>query len=172
MYIMNALEVINSIVVLVGVPSVLGSVLYLGRKLQILDSLDDTTRTIKHNLTVVTNFLIKHNQEFDSSELQTFSPLQLTDVGKELIKHFDFENIFNVNKAEFFKFIDSENPKLKYDVEVSAVKSIIALSNEPFMDFLKIYFYNNPNRNFDNISPTLGIYVRDKYLSEHPEIIR
>ncbi|HEU0080991.1 MAG TPA: hypothetical protein VFQ72_03125 [Candidatus Paceibacterota bacterium] len=38
------------------------------------------------------------------------------------------------------------------------------------MKFLKAYFYNNPARNLPNTAQTLGIYVRDLYLAEHPEI--
>jgi hypothetical protein len=38
------------------------------------------------------------------------------------------------------------------------------------MKFLKVYFYNNPTRNLENTAPTLGVYLRDRYLADHPEI--
>lgn len=167
---MNAIEIINRIVVVVGLPTIIAAVLVMGRKLQILDSLNETAKTIKHNMTVISFFLTKHNKEFNSSELQAFSPLQLTDDGRRFIKAIGFDNVFIANKKAFLDFINNESPRLKYDVEISAIKSIVALSNEPFMEFLKIYFYNNPKRSLDNLSPTLGIYIRDLYLADHPEI--
>ena len=56
--------------------------------------------------------------------------------------------------------------------ETAAIKSIYTLSDKEFMSLLKEYFYNNPNRSLANTAPTLGVYVRDKYLEEHPEIIQ
>lgn len=167
---MNVFEGMSELFALIGLPSMLGGFFFLGRKLQTLDSLHETTKGIKHNLAVVTNFLTRHHAEFDPSELQTLSPLQLTEGGKEFIESVGFDKVFAEHKEKFFQFINQEAPKFKYDVELAAIKSIIAFSQEPFMDFLKIYFYNNPNRSLDNVSPTLGIYIRDFYLLEHPEI--
>ena len=36
--------------------------------------------------------------------------------------------------------------------------------------FLKVFSITTPARNLQDTAPTLGVYVRDKYLSEHPEI--
>lgn len=174
---MDFLGIINKVIVIFGLPSLLLLCIYIGRKLQILDSLGEAVQgikkdldTVRHNLHVVTFFLTKDNKQFNSSELKASSPLRLTEAGNSLIRTLGFDNAFEANKDQFFKHIDRERPRLKYDVETLAIRSIVALSNEPFMDFLKIYFYNNPNRSLEDLSPTLGIYVRDKYLAEHPEI--
>ncbi len=158
------------IILAVGVTSVLAAFIYIGRKLQILDTLQTTTDKIKCNVNVISNYLIKNAENFNPSELQTFSPFQLTPNGTEFIKKIGFDNIFNQNKEDFFKYIESEKPKLKYDVEIASIKSISALYEKEYMNFLKVFFYNNPGRNLGNTAPTLGIYVRDNYLSEHPEI--
>ena len=159
-----------SIVTLLGVASTVGGLIYVGRKLQVLDDLKETVDKIKLNLKVVSDFLTKDNAEFDPSELQSYSPYQLTPKGQELVKSLGFDSVFDKHQDEFFKFITSEEPKLKYDVELSAIKSIAALSDKEYMSFLKIYLYNNPSRSIENIAPTLGVYVRDKYLATHPEI--
>ncbi len=153
-----------------GVFSVLGAFLYIGRKLQILDTLELTVEKMKNNVTVISSFMIKNHDEFDSAELETYSPFQLTDEGRKLIEDLGFEQVFATHKSDFFSFIDSEQVKLKYDVENAAIKSIHTLSSESFMDFLKVFLYNHPKRNLGNIAPTLGVYIRDAYLSEHPEI--
>ena len=59
---------------------------------------------------------MKNHTKFDPSELQTFSPFQLTEKGKNFIKEIGFDNVFEKNKEVFFRFIDNENPKLKFDV--------------------------------------------------------
>jgi hypothetical protein len=96
--------------------------------------------------------------------------LQLTNTGKKLITDIGFDAIFEENKSDFVEFIDSEMPKLKYDVELAAIKSISALSDQEYMNPLKVFFYNNPKRSLQNVAPTLGIYIRDDYLEAHPEI--
>jgi len=168
---MNWLTTINSIVVLIGIPTLVVALLTIGRKLQILDDLEDTMEKVKHNIKIISDFLTKKSTlHFNPDELKSYSPLSLTEEGKQLIKKLGFDNIFQQNKTEFFSVIESENPKLKYDVESAAIKSIYLATEKPYMDFLKIYFYNNPDRNLENTAPTLGVYVRDQYLAEHPEI--
>lgn len=159
-----------NIVTTIGIVAVFTAFLYIGRKLQILDDLKITTNKIKVNIKVVSDFLTRNHSKFNPAELQAFSPLQLTKEGKTLIEDIGFNNVFGKHKHDFFQFIDSENPKLKYDVEVAAIKSLSALYDKDFMSFLKVFFYNNPNRTLQDTAPTLGIYIRDMYLAEHPEI--
>ncbi len=158
-----------NVITTIGVVSIIGGLIYIGRKLQILDTLTATTEKIKTNLSAVANHMIK-NYRFDPSELATYSPVGLTDVGRIFIKTLGFDNVFEKNRSDFFHFVDSENPKLKYDVELLAIKSISVLYEKEYMNFLKVFFYNNPTRTIENTAPTLGIYIRDAYLTTHPEI--
>ncbi len=80
---MDFLAITNAVVVTLGVPTLIGSSLYIGRKLQILDSLHETTCTIKHNLTIITHYLTKNHKNFNPAELKAFSPLQLTESGRK-----------------------------------------------------------------------------------------
>lgn len=154
---------------LIGIPAIVIALLYIGRKLQVLDELKKTTDKMKFNLKIISDYLTKQTK-FDPKELQVMSPLKLTDAGVALITNTGFNNIFSEHRSDFFSIIDSESPKLKYDVENAAIKSILFLQDNPYMNFLKVFLYNNPNRTIENIAPTFGIYVRDKYLEEHPEI--
>lgn len=167
---MNFLQAVNTVIVLVGVPSSVAAFVFIGRKLQLLDSLNESVGKIKHNMKVIGDYLTRHHIKFNPLELQALSPISLTDLGKEFVEKIGFENVFEKNKKDFFNFIDNENPKLKYDVEMAAIKSIYSLYEKSYMDFLKVYFYNNPDRTLENTAPTLGVYIRDVYLSEHPEI--
>lgn len=159
------------IIITIGVASVVGGLIYIGRKLQILDDLNATTKKIKVNVKVISDFLTRNNKDFDVTEMQTYSPLNLTPKGESFIKDIGFEDAFLTHREDFFGCIDEEKPKLKYDVELAAIWSISLLYDKDYMSFLKIYFYNHPDRNLENTAPTLGMYVRDAYLAEHPEII-
>lgn len=167
---MNLLQIINTVVVVVGVPTIAGVLISVGKKLKTLEIMEDTIYKMKGNLKVVCDYLARHHNKFDPRELQAYSPLKLTDAGEALVESTGFDNVFETNKADFFSFIDSENVKLKYDVEATAVKSIYTFYDKEYMSFLKVYLYNHPERSIENVAPTLGVYVRDKYLSEHPEI--
>ena len=158
-----------NIIVAIGVPAIVVALIYIGRKLQILDDLQKTINKMKLNLKVIGDFLTRNHSEFNPNELQGYSPLRLTEEGKRFIHNIGFTTIFNKHKGEFFDCIENEQPKFKYDVEAAAIKSIYTLSDKDFMAFLKEYFYNNPTRNLGNTAPTFGVYVRDKYLEEHPE---
>jgi hypothetical protein len=164
------MQTIWGIIQSVGILAVLGVFIYVGKKLQVLDNLSSCVEKIKVNLNVVSNYLTRNHTKFNPSELQTFSPFQLTEEGKKFITDIGFNNIFEQHRDDFFNFIATENVKLKYDVETASIKSVFALYEKSFMEFLKVYFYNNPNRNLENTAPTLGVYVRDKYLETHPEI--
>lgn len=154
----------------IGISSLVLGLLYIGRKLQILDDLQAGVVKVKTNLKVVSDFLTRTSTEFDHTELQAYSPLTLTTEGKSLIKDLGFDTVFEEHKDDFFTCIDEEEPKLKYDVEQAAISAVSFLADQDYMSPLKVFFYNNPARNIQNTGPTLGVYVRDQYLVEHPEI--
>jgi hypothetical protein len=167
---MNYLNIINTAVVTIGLPTLIICAVYVSRKLNVLDTLCIASDKIKGNVKVISDYLTKHHTKFNPSELQAYSPLRLTEPGKLFIKELGFDNVFGEHKNDFFQFLEGEHPHLKYDVEIVATKSIYALSEKSFMSFLKVYFYNHPDRNMENTAPTLGVYVRDAYLVAHPEI--
>jgi len=159
-----------NVIITIGVASVFGGLIYIGKKLQILDDLKTTTDKIKTNVKVVSDFLTRNHENFRPEEIQGYSPLKLTSDGEKFVIDTGFAKVFEEHKSDFFRFIDNESPKVKYDVENASIKSIYALYDKEYMSFLKNYFYNNPKRNLSDTAPTLGVYVRDKYLSEHREI--
>ena len=167
---MNLLNIINTTVVTIGLPTIIIASIYVGKKLQVLSSIDTCVDKMKDNLTVISAYLTRNHNKFNPSELKTLSPYQLTPEGNAFIRSLGFHNVFNDQKSDFFGFIDNENVRLKYDVEAAAIKSVYALYEKPYLEFIKVYFYNNPERNLENTAPTLGVYIRDEYLFAHPEI--
>ena len=119
---MPSMTTFLNVITTIGVVSVITGLIYIGRKLQILDELKTTVDKIKNNLKVVSDYLVKNHNKFNPKELQTYSPLSLTDEGRKFIEQIGFDNVFTANKLDFFACIDSDHPKLKYDVEISAIK--------------------------------------------------
>ena len=66
--------------------------------------------------------------------------------------------------------IDLDKPKVKYDVEYSAIKTVFALLDEDYFRPVKVYFYNNPKENMRSFAKLTSIYVRDRYLEKHRKI--
>lgn len=157
-------------IVSIGIVAILGAFVYVGRKLQKLEDLEKKVGHIQDNVQVISLHLTRHHIEFDPSELRSLSPYQLTKEGNAFINDVGFDDIIAAHQDKFFAYIESEMPSVKYDVETAAIQSVIFLQNEPFMKPLRIYMYNNPDRNLENMAATLGIYIRDKFLEVHPEI--
>ena len=62
---MSSFDVYNTIVSTIGFPVMVGSFIYVGRKLQVLDILVKDVDTLKHNSKVVTDFLTKNFSDFN-----------------------------------------------------------------------------------------------------------
>jgi len=86
------------------------------------------------------------------------------------VEEIGFVKIFTDNSLDFFNLIDAEKPKTKYDVEANAFTSFITLSDKEYFKPIKEYLYQHPQENLQTIGKGAGIYIRDMYLKEHPEI--
>lgn len=164
------IDFMQKIIVYLGVPTIVAVLIYIGKKLQILNDLKETMDKVKHNIKVICDTLLQSEIKFDSREIRSFSPFQLTEEGRQKIKSLDFNNIFAENKSDFLAFIDSEQPKTKYDVEIASIKSVITLFEKEYFNAIKSYLYNNPEVDDRALRTTLGVYIRDQYFALHPEI--
>ena len=135
------------------------------------NSFDKTFRVVKYNIKSIANALAKNKRiDFDQSLLEDYSPTKLTENGKDYLEEIGFIKIFSDNSKRFFHVIDLDNPTTKYDVEVSAFKSVLALLDESYFKPVKIHFYNNPKEDIRGFAKVSGVYVRDQYLNKHSEI--
>src|SRR6185436_16411964 len=111
------------------------------------DNLTKSITIIKNNLQIATNALIRNKimSKDEQNLLQAASPLNLTPMGTKLLTDSGFISVFENNRNAFFNFINSETPRTKLDVELSAIKAVLLLFDKEFMNPVKIYLYNNPN---------------------------
>ena len=129
-------------------------------------------RILKINTKAIANSIAKSPHiDFDHSLLKDYSPLQLTEKGQEFLSEKGFDTIFGKNKELFFDCIQSDAPSSKYDVETSSYKAIFSLIQKPFFNPVKKFYYEHPKENIQSFAKVASIYIRDRYLEEHPEII-
>jgi hypothetical protein len=121
----SAFDILNALIVIIGVPSLVASFIYTGRQFQKLDTLNATMEAVKHNTNLCTFALIKMNK-IDEDKVQTFSPASLTRRGNEYITDLGLKAFLDDegHAHDLFSIIDADYPKTKYDVEVAAVKTV------------------------------------------------
>ena len=154
---------IKDIFTVVGIPSIVVGLVYIGAKLQILNDLKGTIEKIKNNIKVITDTLIKSDLPFYGEKLQTYSPINLTEKGQTFLSDVGFIKLFEDNKNDFFNYIDSEKPKTDYDIENVALRSVFFLFDKDYFNPIKEHLYNNPKDTKNDFIRVAGIYVRNKY---------
>lgn len=147
----------------IGIVTIAGMLIYIGRKLQILDSLQETLGKVKVNLKVVTDFLIGQDLPFDHEKLQAYSPTQLTAQGRTYLETTGFVEVFTNHSQDFYSCIEREHPANDYDIENASIRSVISLFNSNNFAPIKDHFYNHPNEDKRAFMRVAGIYVRDQY---------
>lgn len=165
-------DTVLKVIMGIGIPSIIVACVYIGKKLQILSSIEITIVKIKNNIKIVGDCLIADgNIGFDHTKLESYSPFKLTEKGEKFLEELGFFDIFKDHSDDFFNFIDSEDPKTEYDVGASAMKSIFFLFNNKYFYPIKNYLYENPKKEkLKTLILYIGVYVRDKYLEQHPEL--
>jgi hypothetical protein len=150
---------------------IVGLVFRFGGMYEKIDRAIADIAILKHNVKAVANSMAKSKHvEFDHSLLRDYSLLQLTEKGKGYIKDKGFDAIFESHKRKFFNVMDSDCPTSKYDVEASASKAILALLHKSFFNPIKKYYYEHRKEDINGFIKVASIYLRDRYLEEHPEI--
>lgn len=169
----TALNFINALIVVIGVPSLVAAFVYIGRQLQALDALGATMQAMKHNVSLCIFALIKMNK-IGSDEVVTFSPASLTRIGTDHISRVGIKAVIDdeTNRRVLFSDMAADRPRTKYDVEMMAVNVILeaVVQNAPMMRPAKAYLYSHPSEDLLSVAYMAGLYLRDQYLSAHPEI--
>lgn len=137
-----------------------------------IKEIDITLNKIKRNIMVIVTFLATtYPGKFDAGLIETMSPLRIKEGGYDLLSKSGFTAIMKNqdNRTKILACIAEQNPTSKLDVERYAIVYFPTLLEEAFMMPIKAYLYNVPTRR--EIFPTLaGLYIRDEYLKDHPEI--
>jgi hypothetical protein len=136
-----------------------------------IDHLERTLEKVKLNMKAIITFLATTQENFDPSIIESMSPLQIKPQGYEILNESGFIEIMQnaEMRRKILSYVDDQEPTAKLDVEKYAIVCFNTILEEEFMRPVKTYLYNYPNQR--QSFPTLaGLYIRDEYLKEHPEI--
>lgn len=113
--------------------------------------------------------------DVDKLELyKTDSPVSLTEKGKEQLKKIGFTDDIDNNLEFILKEVDKLEPKSAFDVEQYCIGLITCLITDKGIKIFKRtedYIYTHPEYNNHEYFKAAGLYVRDKYLEKHPELL-
>lgn len=136
-----------------------------------LNRFEKVLNKIKLNIKAIVTFLATDRPKFDTSIIEAMSPLQIKPNGYSILEESGFKTLIENgdNRKKVLCCISDQNPTAKLDVEKYAIVYFSTLLENDFMNPIKTYLYEHPN--VREIFPTLaGLYIRDEYLKDHPEI--
>ena len=108
---------------------------------------------------------------------ETKSPVQLTDLGEKLLNESGAKKAVDDNFDELEKKINEKNFKNAYDVQSYISRLVVKIDKRDFMIPVKNFVYKNPNYGnveleLVDVQRTMLVYLRDKYLEKHSEILK
>lgn len=170
-------DIINKIIIIIGIPSIIGGCIYIGRKLQILDDLKEDVNNLDKLSKCSTNaiveiqthlsgkgFAINHTLAYSAN-----SPIQLTDYGEMLMKESGFTDIIkNQEKRDYLvKLVKDKNPTTNYDIQDYSMNTMkeLAQKNDTVVVPLKEYAFKE-GLTLEIILNSAGIVLRDEVMKE------
>ena len=107
---MDILNIINAVIVGIGIPTIIGAAIYLGRKLQILDDLKD----VRDKFSVVES---RVNDMWADRLAPSHSPRQLNTKGQDILDNSGIKEIVDGKRNYLLELVKKENAKNAYDAE-------------------------------------------------------
>lgn len=165
---MTALEWVNTVVVALGLPTVLGAFLYVGRKLQMLDSMKhEIDDNIRPDLKDVRERLATWEGK-NAGLYQAQSPISLTDQGREYLYKSGLRDFVDENKDGLMQQVEHEQTmQSPYDVQQIAFEFFDELDLPDSVEKRAKTFAFNHGISMDSLRRIGGIYFRDLCLAEH-----
>lgn len=124
---MNILNTINAIIVIIGIPTIISTILYIGKKLQIIEDL----KPIRERFTVIESkvddlapirerFVVvesRVNDLWKDRIAPARSPRQLNERGDLILKKSGIKEIIDNKKNVLFEIVKEKNTTNPYDAE-------------------------------------------------------
>lgn len=149
-----------------------------------IDSINTSLGLINSNVTSLIMYLKTKDGGMDTSLFKSFSPIQLTEIGQEILTAIGGEKFVNENLTSLFHALEAQNIKTALDVQNAAPLVIGLFSTLDSFNDIKNYLFKNPNYKYikddkeilipidlNTATTVLGIYLRNKFLEARPNII-
>ncbi|XOB40870.1 MAG: hypothetical protein ACKKMW_02270 [Candidatus Nealsonbacteria bacterium] len=103
------------------------------------------------------------------------SPLKPTEFGWKLLKESGLNELLEKKQEYFLKILNDKlkdiTPYTDYDVQEKAIESLVELKNEPIINPIKDYAFQN-GIDVEVILRTGGLVLREKYFKKYPKNIK
>jgi len=148
---------------------------YLPKLEKTIDKLDKAIGSINR----LVFYLGNNDKNMKPDIFMANSLLQLSDIGKEILRVTGGEEFVDKNINHLMRLMDDAKYKSALDVENNSFLVIMNQSDSDDFTKIKNYIYNNPvlksnnitiGLNINLVSQVMGIYLRDKYLEKHIEL--
>jgi|GEM_PF-3855885 len=124
-------------------------------------------------------YLSTGDKNFDGTLFTSNSPIQLTELARSILYDMKADELIGNNKDLLFEKLKEKEYRSPYDLQTECILLMVDMfSTDKFTD-VRTFIYERPlyKKNDDSIELTpqvccnvMGIYLRDIFLTEHPEI--
>lgn len=145
-----------------------------------IDTQTERFNAISNNISALITFLTTKHTDLQSGLFQSFSPIQLTPIGIDVLEKSGGKNYLEKHISDLVSEMEMQQFKSALDVQNYATTLIINRFNTD--DFIQIrnYIFQNPvykmavggdiSINSAVINQVMSIYLRDKYFEKYPAL--
>ncbi|OGH84363.1 MAG: hypothetical protein A2261_00650 [Candidatus Magasanikbacteria bacterium RIFOXYA2_FULL_44_8] len=160
--------IINAIIVSLGIPTIIGACIYIGRKLQTLDTLQQSFDKLQDSFYEDhDNIILMKAKVLGVSN----SPYRPNETGIKLLSECGWGVFYSTIKKDILDKIEQEKPKTLYDVERLAFRHLHNYKNEDLAIPFKTYIVNHPEHSLDSIFLVGSWIIRDDYQKDRNGMI-
>jgi hypothetical protein len=148
-----------NIILTIGIPSIIACLIYIGKKLQVLDTVEKQVSDIYERFIRVEE---RVNTMWGRNVATSNSPRQLNEYGKKVLKESGIKEIIDEKKDTLLPLVQAKGAKNAYDAE-QAVLSVVEKLPEhcpDVVDRLKTGAFN-AGATLDTVFLVGGLYLRD-----------
>lgn len=111
----------QDIITVIGIPAILAACIYIGRKLEVLDSVRDRLENIYERFIKVEE---RVNTLWKDEVAPAHSPRQLNDLGKKILSESGIKEIIESKKSELLAQVKALKPTNAYDAEQATLNVV------------------------------------------------
>jgi hypothetical protein len=119
---------IQNIITIIGIPTIIAALIYIGRKLQVLDTVEKRVETFEKTLEKMFERFIKVEERVNTlwkdEVAPAHSPRQLNDTGKKILNESGIKEIIIEKKTDLLAKIKAINPTNAYDAEQTTLNVV------------------------------------------------
>ncbi len=149
---------IQNIILSVGIPTIVLALIYIGRKLQILDTLEIDVKSIRDRFIVVED---RVRTLWKDEVAPAHSPRRLNERGNNILNGSGIKEIIEAKKVDFLTTLKEKDLKNPYDAEQCTLQVVNDLKKDnAIVDKLKVGAFS-VGADIDTVLLVGGLYLRD-----------